>query len=67
MKKTFTVCLLSMFCFAAFSCSKDVKSPAKVSGTATTTTTNASSPSGGQYGSGHTCGNDHSGNNSGGY
>lgn len=67
MKKTFTICLLSIFCLAATSCSKDVKTPAKAS-MAATTTTNTSSQSGDQNGSGHNgCGNGHSDNNGGGY
>ncbi len=67
MKKTFTVCLLSVIFLVSFGCSKDVKKPAKVSNTAATTTTNASSQSGDQNGSGHTCDNGHSDYNSGGY
>lgn len=70
MKKTSTLCLLSIFFLAATSCSKDVKTPAKISRTnttTTTTTTNTSSQSGDQNGSGHSCGNGHSDYNSGGY
>ncbi len=67
MKKTSTLCLLSIFFLAATSCSKDVKTPAKISRTTTTTTTNTSSQSGDQNGSGHSCGNGHSDYNGGGY
>ena len=62
MKKTFTSGLLFVICCGIFvSCSKDVKTPAKVAKPAaasTTTTTTGSTPQTNyqNQGSGHTCG-----------